>query len=64
MKLHGGVGGGGDSFPWIRLLLPWLRLPPSSGIRVGEGEEEGGDGELEDMLDAGDGVSIRPPTEI
>lgn len=31
---------------------PWLPLP--CGIRVGEGEEEGGDGELEDTLDTDD----------
>lgn len=60
MKLQGGVGGGGDSEPaWIMPGLPaaWL-LPVPRGTRVGEGEEEGGDGELEDMLDGGDGDSM------
>ncbi|KAL7293685.1 hypothetical protein TKK_0012762 [Trichogramma kaykai] len=61
MKLQGGVGGGGELPPpvWCSMLLlpcpPWLR-------RVGDGEEEGGDGELDDILEPGEGVSIpRPP---
>ena len=48
------------------LVLPWPAwLPLPSGTRVGDGEEEGGDGELEDMLDGGDGDSrARPPPAI
>lgn len=45
MKLQGGVGGGGE--------------PPvmAIGTRVGEGDEEGGDGELDDTLEGGEGDS-------
>lgn len=63
MKLQGGVGGGGDSLPWLirPLPAPW----PGCPARVGEGEEEGGDGELEDTLEGGDGDSSpRPPPAI
>ena len=49
MKLHGGVGGGGVA-------------EPVGATSVGDGEEEGGDGELEDMLDGGEGDS-RPRTD-
>lgn len=44
MKLQGGIGGGDD--PLIAI-----------GTRVGEGDEEGGEGELDDSLDGGEGDS-------
>lgn len=44
MKLQGGVGGGGD--PLIAI-----------GTRVGDGEEEGGEGELDETLEDGEGDS-------
>lgn len=46
MKLQGGVGGGGGCWPLMAI-----------GTRVGEGDEEGGDGELDDTLDDGEGDS-------
>lgn len=44
MKLQGGVGGGGE--PLIGM-----------GTSVGDGDEEGGDGELDETLEGGDGDS-------
>lgn len=62
MKLHGGVRGGGgggvEPPPWppMPMLDP---TPPIPGMetRVGDGEEEGGEGELDDTLDGGEGDS-------
>lgn len=48
MKLQGGVGGGGDPPPPVMAI----------GTRVGEGDEEGGDGELDDTLEGGEGDVI------
>lgn len=47
MKLQGGVGGGGDPPPPVMAI----------GTRVGEGDEEGGDGELDETLEGGEGDS-------
>lgn len=46
MKLQGGVGGGGGCWPLMAI-----------GTRVGEGDEEGEDRELDDTLDDGEGDS-------
>lgn len=45
MKLQGGVGGGGEP--------PLMAI----GTRVGDGDEEGGDGELDETLEGGVGDS-------
>lgn len=46
MKLQGGVRVGGGGEPLIAI-----------GTRVGDGDEEGGEGELEETLEGGEGDS-------